>query len=200
VKLRGFRIELGETEAALRALDGVTDAACQIQGEGTARRLVAFVTGDAEAADPLVLRALLASRLPAQQVPAQIARLDALPLTSNGKLNRKVLPLLDASAQSLYRAPVTATQTLLCEVWADVLGAAQVGLDDDFFMLGGHSLLAVRVAARVGDALGRKVELALLFAHPVLADLAEQLDNAAAALDDSQGDPLDALQNLMDSL
>ena len=196
VKLRGFRIELGETEAALRALDGVADAVCQIQGEGTARRLVAFITGEA---DPAALRALLASRLPAQQIPAQIARLEALPLTSNGKLNRKALPLLTSSATEAYRPPVTATQILLCRIWTEVLGAAQVGIDDDFFALGGHSLLAVRVAARVGEALGRKIELALLFAHPVLADLAAQLDSVAATQGDGP-DALDALQDLMDSL
>jgi amino acid adenylation domain-containing protein len=197
VKLRGFRIELGETEAALRALDGVADAVCQIQGEGMARRLVAFVTG---VADPSGLRALLASRLPPQQVPAQIARLEVLPLTSNGKLNRKALPLLGAGEAGAYRPPVTATETLLCQVWADVLEAGKVGADDDFFTLGGHSLLAVRVAARLGEALGRKIELAMLFEHPVLADLAARLDGTAVESGSGPDDPLDALQDLMDSL
>ena len=196
VKLRGFRIELGETEAALRALDGVADAACQIQGEGTSRRLVAFVTG---AADPAALRALLTNRLPAQQVPAQIARLEGLPLTSNGKLDRKALPLLTSVTTERYRPPVTATEVLLCRIWSEVLGVAQVGLDDDFFALGGHSLLAVRVAARLGEALGRKIELGLLFAHPSLVEVAAQLDRSAAANGDGT-DTLDALQDLMDSL
>ena len=196
VKLRGFRIELGETEAALRALDGVADAVCQIQGKGTSRRLVAFITGDA---DPAALRPLLASRLPAQQVPAQIARLEVLPLTSNGKLNRKALPLLTSATSDAYRPPVTPTEVLLCRIWSEVLGAAQVGLDDDFFALGGHSLLAVRVASRVGEALGRKIELGLLFAHPSPVEMAAQLDHSAAANGDG-ADTLDALQDLMDSL
>ncbi|MDR5835727.1 non-ribosomal peptide synthetase [Caballeronia sp. LZ034LL] len=196
-KLRGFRIELGDTEAALRALDGVDDAVCQVQGEGTARRLVAFVTGHAE---PGALRALLANRLPPQQVPAQIERLDALPLTANGKLDRKALPLLSATSKDGYRPPVTATETLLCEIWTEVLGVERVGLDDDFFVLGGHSLLAVRVASRAGEALGRKIELTLLFEHPVLADLAARLDRDAPAAGASGADTLDALQDLMDSL
>ena len=196
VKLRGFRIELGETEAALRTLDGVTYAVCQIQGEGTARRLVAFITGEADVA---ALRAVLASRLPAQQVPAQIARLEALPLTSNGKLNRKALPLLGSAAPGVYRPPVTPTEVMLCAIWAEVLEVSQIGLDDDFFALGGHSLLAVRVAARLGEALGRKIELGLLFAHPALAELAEQLDRAGANVDEASN-ALDALQDLMDSL
>ncbi|WP_322029496.1 non-ribosomal peptide synthetase [Paraburkholderia sp. J76] len=196
VKLRGFRIELGETEAALRAIDGVDDAACQVQGEGTARRLVAFVTGDA---DPAALRAVLANRLPAQQVPAQIARIDALPQTSNGKLNRRALPALASGAADGYRPPVTPTQVLLCEIWADVLGVDRVGADDDFFVLGGHSLLAVRVAARVGEALGRKIELTLLFEHPVLASLAEQLERTMPEASSASGS-LDALQDLLDSL
>ncbi|WP_309957913.1 amino acid adenylation domain-containing protein [Caballeronia sp. LZ001] len=200
-KLRGFRIELGETEAALRALDGVDDAACQIQGEGTARRLVAFVTGDAGRPDPATLRAWLASRLPPQQVPAQIVRLDALPLTSNGKLDRRALPMLTSRASHDYQPPVTPTQTLLCDVWADVLAVDRVGIDDDFFVLGGHSLLAVRVAARMGEALGRKIELTSLFEHPVLADLAERLDRDAPASGDAAGPhTLDALQDLLDSL
>ena len=196
VKLRGFRIELGETEAALRTLDGVADAACQIQGEGTSRRLVAFITGEA---DPAELRPLLANRLPAQQVPAQIARLEVLPLTSNGKLNRKALPLLISGTTDAYRPPVTPTEVLLCRTCSEVLGVAQVGLDDDFFALGGHSLLAVRVASRVGEALGRKIELGLLFAHPSLVEVAAQLDRSAAA-DGDGADTLDALQDLMDSL
>ncbi|MFP3245088.1 MAG: phosphopantetheine-binding protein, partial [Paraburkholderia sp.] len=182
--------------AALRTLDGVTDAVCQIQGEGTARRLVAFITGEADVA---ALRAVLASRLPAQQVPAQIARLEALPLTSNGKLNRKALPLWGSAAPGVYRPPVTPTEVMLCAIWAEVLGASQIGLDDDFFALGGHSLLAVRVAARLGEALGRKIELGLLFAHPALAELAEQLDRAGANADEASN-ALDALQDLMDSL
>jgi acyl-coenzyme A synthetase/AMP-(fatty) acid ligase len=196
VKLRGFRIELGETEAALRAIDGVDDAACQIQGEGTARRLVAFVTGEA---DPAALRVVLANRLPAQQVPAQIARIDALPLTSNGKLNRKALPVLTSGAAHSYRPPVTPTQVLLCEIWAEVLGVDRVGPDDDFFVLGGHSLLAVRVAARLGEALGRKIELTVLFEHPVLASLAGELDRTMAETGAASGS-LDALQDLLDSL
>ncbi|WP_144109533.1 non-ribosomal peptide synthetase [Paraburkholderia sp. BCC1886] len=196
VKLRGFRIELGETEAALLTLDGVSAAACQIQGEGTSRRLIGFVVG---AAEPAGLRALLASRLPAQQVPAQIVRLDALPLTSNGKLNRNALPAVTAGFTDAYSAPSGPTQTLLCDVWADVLGIERVGADDDFFALGGNSLAAVRVAARVGEGLGRKIELALLFTHPRLADLAAQLDETASS-GDGGADPFAALQDLMDSL
>jgi hypothetical protein len=122
-----------------------------------------------------------------------------LPLTSNGKLNRKALPLLTSATSDAYRPPVTPTQVLLCRIWSEVLGAAQVGLDDDFFALGGHSLLAVRVASRVGEALGRKIELGLLFAHPSPVEMAAQLDHSAAANGDGAG-TLDALQDLMDSL
>ncbi|MFM0502670.1 amino acid adenylation domain-containing protein [Paraburkholderia caffeinilytica] len=203
VKLRGFRIELGATEVALRTLDGVTDAACQIQGEGTARRLVAFVTGEVEAA---ALRARLADSLPAQQVPAQIVRLDTLPRTSNGKLNRAALPAVAAGDADAYAAPGTATEALVCQIWADVLGVERVGIDDDFFALGGHSLVAVRGAARLGDALGLKVEIALVFAHPKVADLAAQLDGAAPDEGMTNGstsgtqNALDGLQDLLDSL
>ena len=97
-----------------------------------------------------------------------------------------------------YAAPVTATQTLICRIWADVLGVERVGIDDDFFALGGHSLVAVRGAARLGDALGRTVEIALVFACPKVADLAAQLDGAVSA--DGTKNILDGLQDLLDSL
>jgi hypothetical protein len=107
--------------------------------------------------------------------------------------------LLGSAAPGVYRPPVKPTEVMLCAIWAEVLGASQIGLDDDFFALGGHSLLAVRVAARLGEALGRKIELGLLFAHPALAELAEQLDRAGANADEASN-ALDALQDLMDSL
>ncbi|WP_070105668.1 non-ribosomal peptide synthetase [Burkholderia plantarii] len=200
VKLRGFRIELGATEAALRALDGVRDAACRIVGDGSARRLVAYVTGEA---DPAGLRARLAEQLPMQQVPAQVVRLDALPLTSNGKLNRNALPEVAAHDDEHYVAPRTPTEVQVCETWAEVLGIARAGRDDDFFVLGGHSLAAVRVAARLGERLGRKVELALLFSQPRAADLAARLDGEAGAGEsggEGGGGSLDAMQGLLDSL
>ncbi|WP_186239530.1 non-ribosomal peptide synthetase [Burkholderia gladioli] len=197
VKLRGFRIELGATEAALRGIEGVSGAACRIVGEGSARRLVAYVTGEAEVTG---LRAQLAEQLPMQQVPAQIVRLEALPLTSNGKLNRNALPEVAAHDEDSYVAPGTPTEALICETWAEVLALPRVGIDDDFFGLGGHSLAAVRVAARLGERLGRQVELALLFAHPRAADLAARLDREGGAGDAGGGSALDAMQGLLDSL
>ncbi|MEX3526046.1 MAG: amino acid adenylation domain-containing protein [Burkholderia sp.] len=197
VKLRGFRIELGATEAALRGIEGVSGAACRIVGEGSARRLVAYVTGEAEVTG---LRARLAEQLPMQQVPAQIVWLDALPLTSNGKLNRNALPEVAAHDEDSYVAPDTPTEALVCEIWAEVLALPRVGIDDDFFVLGGHSLAAVRVAARLGERLGRQVELALLFAHPRAADLAARLDREGGAGDAGGGSSLDAMQGLLDSL
>ncbi|MEX3628143.1 MAG: amino acid adenylation domain-containing protein [Burkholderia sp.] len=199
VKLRGFRIELGATEAALRAIEGVSGAACRIVGEGSARRLVAYVTGEAEVTG---LRARLAEQLPMQQVPPQIVRLEALPLTSNSKLNRNALPEVAAHDEDSYVAPNTPTEALVCELWAEVLALPRVGIDDDFFVLGGHSLAAVRVAARLGERLGRQVELALLFAHPRAADLAARLDRdrEGGAGDAGGGSVLDAMQGLLDSL
>ncbi|MGN4024326.1 amino acid adenylation domain-containing protein, partial [Burkholderia gladioli] len=195
VKLRGFRIELGATEAALRGIEGVSGAACRIVGEGSARRLVAYVTGEAEVTG---LRAQLAEQLPMQQVPAQIVRLEALPLTSNGKLNRNALPEVAAHDEDSHVAPGTPTEALVCETWAEVLALPRVGIDDDFFGLGGHSLAAVRVAARLGERLGRQVELALLFAHPRAADLAARLDREGGAGDAGGGSALDAMQGLLD--
>lgn len=196
VKLRGVRIELGAIEAAMRAVDGVSDAACQVQGQGDAQRLVGFYVGRIAAS---VLRDALVERLPAAQLPAQLTPLSTMPRTANGKLDRRALPTLPVPRREAVRAPRTPTEALLCDIWAEVLGRECVSADDDFFALGGHSLLALRVASRAGAALEREIALPLLFEHPVLADLAAALDaTAPAAGGQTQG--LDALQDLLDSL
>ena len=186
VKIRGFRIELGEIEARLMEHPAVREAVV-IAREDTPgdKRLAAYYTSteqqDAFGAEHL--RSHLSSVLPEYMVPAAYVRLEQLPLTANGKLDRRALPAPEADAYSTrgYEPPEGEVETRMAEVWAEVLKLDRVGRHDNFFELGGHSLLAVRVVTRLRQGLGVEVAIRDLFAHPVLADLARILAGAAPA-------------------
>ncbi|MFI9238056.1 non-ribosomal peptide synthase/polyketide synthase [Streptomyces sp. NPDC053079] len=180
VKVRGFRIEPGEVESALRELPGVTQAAVLVHEvqEGD-RRLVAYVvTADGAELPPSAARDALRQRLPEYMVPSAVVTLSALPLTLNGKLDRKALPAPDFSGLVTGRAPRTPREEALCALFAEVLGLDRVGADDGFFDLGGHSLLATRLVSRIRTVLGVEVPLRDLFESPTVAGLAERLDGA----------------------
>ena len=185
VKLRGLRIELGEIECVLREHEHVQAAAVVACTDGQGEmRLVGYVVAHAgmkpEAAQ---LRAHLQRRLPEYMVPGTWVWLDALPLSANGKLERKRLPAPDfasRTASAPYVAPRTATEALLASIWAEVLGLERVSIDDDFFELGGHSLLATQVVARVREALNTEVPLKLIFEAPSLRAFAVRLDQSPA--------------------
>ncbi|WP_420892009.1 amino acid adenylation domain-containing protein [Mycobacteroides salmoniphilum] len=151
VKIRGYRIELGEVQAALSALDGVDQAAVIVREDRPGdKRLVGYVTGTAGPAD---VRSTLAKRLPPYMVPAAVVVLEALPLTSNNKLDTRALPTPEYGGQGAdYRAPGTAVEEILVGVYAQVLGVERVGVDDSFFDLGGDSILSMQVVARARAA------------------------------------------------
>ncbi|QDQ09903.1 amino acid adenylation domain-containing protein [Streptomyces spectabilis] len=180
VKIRGYRVEPGEIEAALAAHPRVGRAAVVAQGAAAARRLVAYVV-PADGGDgppPAELRAFLTGLLPDYMVPAAFVALDRLPLSPHGKLDRTALPRPEPARTAAYRAPRTPQERLLCALFAEVLGAenvgaAPVGIDDSFFDLGGHSLLATRLANRMRTALGVDVPIRVVFASATVARLAE---------------------------
>ncbi|AQA26133.1 amino acid adenylation domain protein [Rhodococcus sp. MTM3W5.2] len=180
VKLRGLRIELGEIESALLACAGVAQAVVTVHEDPhTGQRLLGYVVADPEIAlDPQELRTQLSGSMPAYMVPAQVVVLDALPVTVNGKLDRKALPVPAFEAVA-YRAPSTPIEEIVAGVFADVLGVERVGVDDDFFALGGNSLIATQVISRLGAALDAQVPVRVLFEASTVGALAVAVERHA---------------------
>lgn len=181
VKLRGFRIELGEVESALRAFPGVQAAAATLIDAGSENaRLVGYVVAPLDVVN--ALPEFLRSRLPAHLLPASILRIEQLPLSANGKLDRAALPRPVASdSASTWRAPEGETASQLAVLWSELLRRESVSADADFFESGGHSLLATQLIARVNRQFGVSLPLKLVFDAPVLERMAERIDSARAA-------------------
>jgi thioester reductase-like protein len=181
VKLRGFRIELGEIEAALSQHSAVREAVVLLlENEPGNQRLVAYVVPAREAAIAInELRSFLKEKLPDYMVPSALVVIKALPLTANGKIDRRALPAPEAARADLpdtFVAPSTPIEKMLAEIWAELLGLEKVGIYDNFFDLGGHSLLITQLLAKVRDAFQQELPLRRFFEAPTIAALAKNIE------------------------
>lgn len=199
VKIRGFRVELGEIEAALSRHSDVSQATVIVRedrpGEKCLVGYVVFMAG--RIADPGSLRRYLAQSLPDYLVPAALVVLETMPLTSNGKPDRKALPAPEfAGSLQVLQGPRTTQEKILCSLFVDVLGVSRVGIDDNFFDLGGHSLLATRLVSQIRESLGVEISIRSLFEAPTVARLAETVEDAL--LDEIENIPEQEATRLID--
>ncbi|MFE2945185.1 amino acid adenylation domain-containing protein, partial [Streptomyces sp. NPDC059255] len=198
VKIRGLRIEPGEIEAVLARHPEVRSAVVVAREDHPgAKRLAAYLVPEhGDGLDVQALRSHVADLLPEFMVPAAFVTLDALPLTANGKLDRRALPVPEYAtdrAARPYRAPRNGTEQSLCTIWSEILGVEQVGAEDDFFALGGDSILALQVVSRVRSATSVSLSWRTLFDRPTVEALAEAVDTAGGA-GPAGGEPLTAPQ------
>ncbi|MER5741594.1 amino acid adenylation domain-containing protein, partial [Streptomyces sp. NPDC002262] len=177
VKVRGFRVELGEIEAVLRSAAGVTDAVvAAVAAPGGELRLAAYVVTPDGVADADGLRAWVGERLPGHMVPVAVTVLDALPLSPNGKVDRRALPAPAwEAAEEGFVAPRSEVERRLAEVWCQVLGLERVGVHDDYLALGGDSILSIQVVAKARGA-GLRITPRQIFEHPTIAALGRQAE------------------------
>ena len=183
VKLRGFRIELGEIEAIMLAQDSVAQAVVVLRSDAIGDRLVGYVVpAPGKLVDVDALRAALVRTLPEYMVPDSVQVLSELPLNPSGKLDRKALPAPVVEAQA-YRAPTTPAEEIAAGIFAEVLGAERVGLDDNFFAMGGNSLIAMRLVARLGEVFGVTIGVRTLFEAPTVAAVTERIAVGAHVTD-----------------
>ncbi|MGW0601615.1 amino acid adenylation domain-containing protein [Streptomyces sp. NPDC002776] len=182
VKLRGYRIELGEIESAVAAQRGVVRCAVLLREDTPGdQRLVAYVVTDPQRWDETAALTGLARRLPDFMMPSALVPLDALPLTTNGKLDHKALPAPTYSTAGGGRAPRTPREEIVCALFAEILSVSDVTVDDNFFDLGGHSLLATRLVSRIRSTLGVELSIRQFFETPTVAALSAVLDGAGRA-------------------
>jgi amino acid adenylation domain-containing protein/non-ribosomal peptide synthase protein (TIGR01720 family) len=168
IKIRGFRVELGEIEVALLQHGGVRNCAVLMKTGASGKRLMAYISGEAGADE---LKSYLKTKLPEYMVPSVYVMLPELPLSTNGKVDRRALPDIQDGAPET----MTAVEELLVDIWTQVLGATQVGVRDNFYDLGGESLLALRVVSRINKYFQTELSVRTLLEHPVLMDFAQKL-------------------------
>src|SRR6185295_10479961 len=183
VKIRGFRIELGEIESVLAEHSGVAQAVAAAREDSPGdRRPVAYVVPADGAPEPAAqeLRAFVHARLPEYMVPSAFVALAAIPLTENGKVDRKALPAPDAARRAGgadYAPPASAAESLLARIWGELLGLDRVSVHDNFFELGGDSILSIQIISRAGQA-GLHLTARQVFQHQTIAELAAVAESA----------------------
>jgi amino acid adenylation domain-containing protein len=183
VKLRGYRVEPGEIEAVLREHQGIREAVVIVDenAHGVKRLAAYFVPATTGSPTTAELRRHLKERLPEYMLPTSLMALEEVPLTANGKVDRKALSALECDRPELtegFTAPRTETEKALSEIWSQVLDIRQIGVHDNFFELGGHSLIATQIISRARDAFGVELPLSTLLKSPTVAHFAAAIDEA----------------------
>ncbi|MEO0687823.1 MAG: phosphopantetheine-binding protein, partial [Cyanobacteria bacterium J06649_11] len=203
VKIRGFRIELGEIETIINTHPQVNQAVViASEGINSDKRLVAYVVTKNESLTTKQLREFLFSKLPEYMVPAAFITLETIPLTPNGKVDRKALPIPDKSSIQLennFVLPSNPTEEILATIWENVLSIEKVGIHDNFFELGGHSLLATQVISRARQAFSVEITLQSLFEKPTIAGLSERIQTLIW-LKESQSENIKVNDNEMEEI
>ena len=172
VKIRGFRIELGEIESKIREIENIKDCAVIAKADSTGDKAIyAYYTSDAEVSVSEI-RDRLSESLPEYMVPAYMMQIEAIPVTRNGKLDRRALPEIEARATKEYIAPRNEIEEKICNIYSEILNVEKVGVKDSFFELGGHSLRATRLVNRIEAETGTRIALKEVFAHPTVEQLA----------------------------
>ncbi|MEM1169666.1 MAG: amino acid adenylation domain-containing protein [Cyanobacteria bacterium P01_H01_bin.35] len=181
VKIRGFRIELGEIESVISTHPQIeqTVVICREDNPGD-KRLVAYIVNLDSSLNSSELQPYLLSKLPEYMVPSAFVFLETIPLTANGKIDRKALPApdIDLNQTSEYTPPQNPTQEILANIFAEVLAVTSVGIHDNFFVLGGHSLLAIKVISRIKQFLSAEISVKDLFESPTIAELEQLIQNS----------------------
>ena len=203
VKIRGFRIELGEIESAITSYTSISEAVVIAKEHLGSKQLVAYCVSEVETLDVHALKQHLEHRLPNYMVPHLILAIETIPLTPNGKVDRKLLESkgLDLSNEDCYIAPISPTEKRLASIWETLLNANQVGTNDNFFHLGGHSLLITKLISRINEAFDSQLTVKNVFEYPGLAQLARCIDlsdrkqtTAITQVKQREGRPLSAAQ------
>jgi amino acid adenylation domain-containing protein len=200
IKVRGFRIELGEIEAQLILQPGVREAVVVARRGTGGTRLMAYVSAHAgERLDISVLREALSKTLPHYMIPSAIMMLDSLPLSPNGKVDRRMLPKPEVANIGRYEAPQGEMEEVVATIWADVLGIGQVGRNDNFFALGGHSLAILQVQQKLEQILSIALPLRLYFENPQLIDIVRVLQEKRSLVPEKSAE-LRGIAHLLDLL
>ncbi|MBL6449165.1 amino acid adenylation domain-containing protein [Fulvivirga sp. 29W222] len=181
VKVRGHRIELGEIEKALSTYPEINSVGVLVKQEGSDNQLIGFYSAE-NALKVDQIKTFLSARLPYYMVPGQLIHVAEIPLTTNGKVDaRKLLELSNQyGAESEYVAPESETQKKLVDIWEEVLGRKEIGIEDNFFELGGHSLKATQLISRIIEKLNVNIEVVDIFTYPTVRELANIVDNLSA--------------------
>ncbi|WP_394251542.1 amino acid adenylation domain-containing protein [Vibrio profundi] len=200
VKIRGLRIELEEIENVINQLDWVVESAVIAFKHQTGEQLVSYIVDpEWQSNKEMLIKTHLSEHLPDYMVPTIVIGLSEMPLSPNGKRDRKALPAPEWQSIE-YRAPETELEVWFTQNWAEVLEVKQVGLDDNFFALGGHSLLATRVVARAQQELGLEIALKDFFEAKTLQALTDSLQSKFQTQNEQEQDEFDAMAALMDEL